>query len=254
MARVYSRSEIERIRISCRLVGESLKYIGGFIQPGISTKALDRKLEEFIRDHGARPAFKGIKGSAPKPFPASGCFSIDEVVVHGIPSNRELREGEIIGIDVGTEIDGYYGDGARTFAVGEVSFEKKRLMQTAEDSFWKGVEFARAGNHVSDISHRIQKLVEGRGFSVVKALVGHGIGRELHEEPQVPNYGKPGMGSKLMTGMVLAIEPMINVGSFEVEVLDDGWTIVTADRKPSAHYENTIAVNDDYPEILTLCD
>ncbi len=254
MIRVYNRREIEKIRASCKLVGESLKYIGGLIRPGVTTRELDRKLEEFIRDHGARPAFKGIKSDAPRPFPASGCFSIDEVVVHGIPSKRELVEGEIIGVDVGTEIDGFYGDAARTFAVGEVSFEKKRLMQTAEDGFWKGIEAARAGRMLTDISHRIQKLVEGRGFSVVRALVGHGIGRELHEDPQIPNYGEPGKGPKLLTGMVLAIEPMINIGTYEVEVLNDGWTIVTADNKPSAHYENTIVITDEDPEVITLPD
>nr|MBC8277211.1 type I methionyl aminopeptidase [FCB group bacterium] len=185
----------------------------------------------------------------------SGCFSIDEVVVHGIPGKRELREGEIIGIDVGTLIDGFYGDAARTFPVGEIPFEKQRLIQTAQDCFWKGMEFAKPGKRLTDISHHIQKVVEGRGFSVVRALVGHGIGTNLHEEPQVPNYGAPGMGPKLKTGMVIAVEPMINIGTYEVNVLKDGWTIVTTDNQPSAHYENTIAITDENgPEILTLVD
>lgn len=255
MIRVYSRKEIDGIRAACQLVGRALNYMQSLVKPGVSTQLLDYELETFIRDHNAIPAFKGIKTDAPMPFPASGCFSIDEVVVHGIPSKRKLEEGEIIGVDIGTLIDGFYGDAARTFPVGEVSFEKKRLMQTAEDAFWKGVEYAKPGKRLTDISHHIQKMAEGRGFSVVRALVGHGIGRSLHEEPQIPNYGDPGMGPKLKAGMVLAIEPMINSGSYEVKVLKDGWTIVTKDRQPSAHYENTIAVtNENGPEILTVIE
>lgn len=255
MIRVYSRKEIDGIRYSCQLVGKALNYLETLVKPGVTTKTLDRELETFIRDHGAIPAFKGIVGEAGTPFPASGCFSIDEVVVHGIPGKRELREGEIIGIDVGTLIDGFYGDAARTFPVGEIPFEKQRLIQTAQDCFWKGMEFAKPGKRLTDISHHIQKVVEGRGFSVVRALVGHGIGTNLHEEPQVPNYGAPGMGPKLKTGMVIAVEPMINIGTYEVNVLKDGWTIVTTDNQPSAHYENTIAITDENgPEILTLVD
>jgi len=255
MIRVYNRREIDGIRAACQIVGQALNYLADLIAPGITTKKLDRLLESFIRDNGAIPAFKGIKGDAPVPFPASGCFSIDEVVVHGIPSQTELREGQIIGIDVGALLEGYYGDAARTFAVGEVNFEKQRLMQTVEEAFWKGAEYAKPGKHLSDISHHIQKMAEGRGFSVVRALVGHGIGKQLHEEPSVPNFGAPGMGPKLKTGMTLAIEPMINIGGYEVKVLSDGWTIVTADSKPSAHYENTIVITDEKgPEVLTLVD
>lgn len=254
MITIYSRKEIDAIRRSCRVVGEALNYMGELIRPGITTKELDDELEWFIRDKGGRPAFKGIKGDAPIPFPASGCFSIDEVVVHGIPSKRKLKDGEIIGVDVGIEIDGFYGDAARTFLVGDVSFEKRLLVETTEESFWKGVELAEPGNMLSDISHRIQKFAEGRGFSVVRALVGHGIGRNLHEEPQVPNYGLPGNGPKLQSGMVLAVEPMINSGVYDVNVLQDGWTIITADNKPSAHYENTIVLSQDGPEILTLIE
>ena len=254
MIRIYSKREIESIRASCRLVGEALEFIGRLIEPGITTADLDWELESFIRERGGRPAFKGIVGDAPKPFPASGCFSIDEVVVHGIPSQRKLKEGEIIGVDVGVEIDGWYGDAARTFLVGDVSFEKRRLTQTAEDSFWKGIEMANPGRRLSDISHRIQKMAEGRGYSVVQSLVGHGVGRELHEDPQVPNFGPPGLGPKLREGMVLAIEPMINIGTHEVEVKEDGWTVVTADGEPSAHYENTIAINDNGVEVLTMPD
>jgi len=255
MIRVYSRKEIDGIRYSCQLVGKALNYLETLVKPGVTTETLDRELENFIRDHGAVPAFKGIVGEAGTPFPASGCFSIDEVVVHGIPGKRELQEGEIIGVDVGTLIAGFYGDAARTFPVGDIPFEKQRLIQTAQDCFWKGMEFAKPGKRLTDISHHIQKVVEGRGFSVVRALVGHGIGRNLHEEPQVPNYGAPGMGPKLKTGMVIAVEPMINIGTYEVNVLKDGWTIVTADNQPSAHYENTIAIIDENgPEILTLVD
>jgi len=255
MIRVYNKKEIDGIRAACQIVGKALNYLGTLIVPGVTTRKLDRLLETFIRDHGAVPAFKGIKGDAPVPFPASGCFSIDEVVVHGIPSKEELQDGQIIGVDVGTILDGYYGDAARTFPVGEVNFEKQRLMQTAEDSFWKGMEYAKPGNHLSDISHHIQKMVEGRGYSVVRALVGHGIGRKLHEEPSIPNFGAPGMGPKLKNGMALAVEPMINVGRYEVKILPDGWTIVTADKKPSAHYENTIVITDENgPEVLTLVE
>ncbi len=255
MIRVYNKKEIDGIRAACQIVARALNYMQTLIEPGITTKKLDQELETFIRDNGAIPAFKGIKSDAPMPFPASGCFSINEVVVHGIPSDRALVEGEIIGIDVGTLLDGFYGDAARTFPVGNVNFDAMRLIQTAEDAFWKGMEYAKPGNRLSDISHHIQKMVEGRGFSVVRALVGHGIGRNLHEEPQVPNYGDPGMGPKLQSGMVIAVEPMINVGTYEVKVLKDGWTIVTADRKPSAHYENSLVITDENgPEILTLVE
>lgn len=252
MPRVYNKQEIEKIRRSNMLVGEALDYMSELIRPGVTTGELDNELERFIRDHGARPAFKGIVGDALTPYPASGCFSIDEVVVHGIPGERELEEGQIIGIDVGTEIDGFYGDAARTFLVGEVNFEKKRLAETAKDSFFAGIKHALPGKRVGDISHGVQKMVEGRGFSVVRALVGHGIGRNLHEEPQIPNYGNPGIGPKLLEGMVLAIEPMINIGTYDVKVLQDSWTIVTADMKPSAHYENTILITSGGAEILSL--
>ena len=254
MTTIYSRREIEAIRLSCRIVGEALNYMGELVKPGITTKELDEELERFIRDKGGRPAFKGLKGDAPNPFPASGCFSIDEVVVHGIPCDRKLKDGEIIGIDIGVEIDGFYGDAARTFLVGNVDFLKQRLKETAEDAFWRGMEAILPGKQLFDISYRIQKLVEGRGFSVVRALVGHGVGRSLHEDPQIPNYGEPHTGPKLYSGMVLAVEPMINAGTYNVSVLDDGWTIVTADGKPSAHYENTIVISDKGPEILTLVE
>ena len=245
---IYIRSleEVEKIRESNRIVAETLALLGNAIKAGISTLALDKLAEEYIRSQGARPAFKGYNG-----FPASICASIEEQVVHGIPSQRELQDGEIIGIDVGALKNGYYGDAAFTFAVGQVDETRQRLMRTTEDSLYKGIEKARAGNHLSDIGHAIQTHVESHGFSVVRSLVGHGIGTQLHEAPEVPNYGNPGRGPELKPGMCLAIEPMVNVGTFEVESLEDGWTIITVDRKPSAHYEHTIAITENGPIILS---
>jgi len=245
---IYIRSleEVEKIRESNRIVAETLALLGNEVKAGISTLALDKLAEEYIRSQGARPAFKGYNG-----FPASICASIEEQVVHGIPSQRELQDGEIIGIDVGALKNGYYGDAAFTFAVGQVDETRQRLMQVTEDSLYKGIEKARAGNHLSDIGHAIQTHVESHGFSVVRSLVGHGIGTQLHEAPEVPNYGNPGRGPELKPGMCLAIEPMVNVGTFEVESLEDGWTIVTIDHKPSAHFEHTIAITESDPLILS---
>ena len=246
MINIRSREEVEKIRASNRIVAETLALIGNEIKPGVTTLTLDRLAEEFIRSQDAKPAFKGYNG-----FPASICVSVDEQVVHGIPSQRELCEGEIIGVDIGTLKDGYYGDAAFTFAVGQVDETKQRLMRVTEDSLYKGIEKARAGNHLSDIGHAVQLYVESHGFSVVRSLVGHGIGTQLHEPPEVPNYGNPGRGPELKPGMCLAIEPMVNVGTFEVESLEDGWTIVSIDRKPSAHFEHTIAITENDPEILS---
>ncbi|MBN2601858.1 MAG: type I methionyl aminopeptidase [Candidatus Marinimicrobia bacterium] len=245
---IYIRSleEVEKIRESNRIVAETLALLGNEVKAGISTLALDKLAEEYIRSQGARPAFKGYNG-----FPASICASIEEQVVHGIPSQRKLQDGEIIGIDVGALKNGYYGDAAFTFAVGQVDETRQRLMRVTEDSLYKGIEKARAGNHLSDIGHAIQTHVESHGFSVVRSLVGHGIGTQLHEAPEVPNYGNPGRGPELKPGMCLAIEPMVNVGTFEVESLDDGWTIVTIDHKPSAHFEHTIAITENDPIILS---
>lgn len=245
---IYIRSlkEIEKIRESNRIVAETLSLLKTEIRPGVSTLELDKIAEDFIRGHDAKPAFKGYNG-----FPASICTSINEQVVHGIPSKRVLQEGDIIGIDIGALKDGYYGDSAYTFAVGKVDDEKLRLMRVTEESLYRGIEQARAGNHLSDIGHAIQTFVEDNGFSVVRTLVGHGIGTKLHEPPEVPNYGLPGRGPELKPGMCLAIEPMVNIGTFEVECLDDGWTIVTADRQASAHYEHTIAITEDDPLILS---
>lgn len=221
--------------------------LGREVRPGVTTAELDRLAESFIRDHGGRPAFKGYRG-----FPASICPSVNEEVVHGIPGPRRLAAGDLIGIDVGVEIDGFYGDAAFTFPVGEVDETSRRLMAVARESLAKGIAQARAGNRVGDISHAIQACAESHGFSVVRALVGHGIGRAMHEEPQVPNYGLPDRGPRLMAGQVLAIEPMVNVGGPEVVTQDDGWTVVTKDGSRSAHFEHTVAVGVDGPEILSV--
>lgn len=242
-----NREEIEKIRVSAQLVAMTLREVGRHVRPGITTAELDRIAESFIRDHGARPAFKGYRG-----FPASICPSVNEEVVHGIPGPRELREGDIIGVDVGVEKDGFYGDAALSFPVGEVSAEARRLLDVTRESLMQGIAQARPGNRVGDISNAVQSYVESQGYSVVRALVGHGIGREMHEEPAVPNFGPAGRGPRLMTGLVLAIEPMVNTGGFEVVTRSDGWTVATKDGGLSAHFEHTVAVGPDGPEILSV--
>lgn len=246
MIYIRSKEEIEKIRESSRIVHETLKILGGEIKPGITTKQLDIIATEYIYNRGGKPAFKGYRG-----FPASICTSIDEQVVHGIPTKRVLKEGEIISLDVGVQKDGYYGDAAFTYAIGEVDSEKLKLMAITEEALYKGIKMAVRGGWLSDIGHAVQSHVEDNGFSVVRVLVGHGIGRELHEKPEVPNFGDPGRGPKLKSGMCLAIEPMVNAGSYDIEILDDGWTVVTIDRKPSAHFEHTVAITDDGPLILS---
>jgi methionyl aminopeptidase len=243
------REEVEAIRAAARLVASTLDRLGQEIRPGVTTGELDRIAEEFIRAHGARPAFKGYRG-----FPASICPSINDEVVHGIPGSRALREGDIVGIDVGVEKEGFYGDAARTFAVGKVSETAERLLQVTREALMQGIRQTRAGNRIGDISHAIQSHAERHGFSVVRALVGHGIGREMHEEPQVPNYGPPDRGPRLLVGQVLAIEPMLNAGDPEVVTRDDGWTVVTKDGSLSAHFEHTVAVGADGPEILSATE
>ncbi len=246
MIYIRSQEEINKIRISNQIVGKTLELLAKEIRPGISTRELDKIAEDFIRSNDALPAFKGYNG-----YPASICTSIEEQVVHGIPSNRQLQEGEIVGIDVGVLKDGYYGDAAHTFAVGNIDNVRRQLMTITEESLYKGIEKACPGNHLSDIGNAVQMHVEAHGFSVVRTLVGHGIGTQLHEAPEVPNYGNPGRGPELKPGMCLAIEPMVNVGTFEVESLTDGWTIVTLDRKASAHFEHSIAITKDGPLILS---
>lgn len=242
-----SREEVEQIRISAQLVAMTLRELGRAVRPGVTTAELDRLAETFIRDHGAKPAFKGYRG-----FRASICSSVNEEVVHGMPGPRVLCEGDIIGIDVGVEKDGYFGDSAFTFPVGETSDEARRLMEVSREALMQGIAQARPGNRVGDISNAIQRHVELHGFSVVRALVGHGIGREMHEEPAVPNFGPAGRGPRLMAGLVLAIEPMVNVGGFEVVTRSDGWTVATKDGALSAHFEHTVALGPEGPEILSV--
>ncbi len=251
MVRIKTRREIGLIRESSRIVAEVLKLVGARVKPGVTTIELDRLAEDFIRSMGAEPAFKGYGPSKSNPYPATLCTSVDDEVVHGIPRRRVLREGEILSIDVGVNRDGYFGDAAASFAVGEVSDEKRRLLKATEESLYKGIEQAVVGNRLHDISHAVQEHVEARGFSVVRDLVGHGVGVELHEEPPIPNYGKPGTGMKLQEGMTLAIEPMVNVGTWQVQIAPDGWTVLTRDGKPSAHFEHTVAIVDGKPEILS---
>ena len=246
MITIKSDNEIELMREAGRVVAITLEKVREAIKPGISTKELDRIAENEILKYKMIPAFKGYNG-----FPASTCISINEQVVHGIPSGRTLEEGDIVSVDVGTIYKGYYGDAARTFAVGEIDEAKSKLIRVTEESFFEGLKFCNSQYRLTDISNAIQKYVEGNGFSVVKDFVGHGIGSDMHEEPQIPNYGKAGRGPRLQKGMVLAIEPMVNIGTDEVEVLQDNWTAITADHKPSAHYENTVAITDGEPIILT---
>lgn len=247
-----SPAEIELMRESCRIVSDVIKLVSTQIKPGVSAAHLDMLAEDYIRSCNAEPAFKGY-GSDPKNlFPATLCISIDSEVVHGIPGKRILREGEIVSIDVGAKKNGFYGDGAYTFAVGEVSSEKKRLMRVTKGSLERAVEQAVDGNRIGDIAHAVQSYVEAEGFSIVRDLVGHAVGRELHEDPQVPNYGKAGKGTVLKEGMTLAIEPMVNAGTFKVVTAADKWTIVTQDGKPSAHYEYTVVVRKGKAEVLTV--
>jgi len=239
--------EIHKMREAGRLVAETLLVVEKNVKPGITTADLDKIAEEFITKHGAKPSFKGLYG-----FPSSLCISVNEQVVHGIPGSYVLKQGDIISVDCGAFLNGFHGDAARTFPVGEVSKEAQSLIDVTTDCFFKAMKFAQVGNRLTDISHEIQSYVEGFGFSVVRDFVGHGIGKSVHEDPEVPNFGKPGRGPKLQAGMVLAIEPMINFGGFKVKTLNDGWTVVTSDGSLSAHYENTVAILPDGPEILTL--
>ena len=249
MVRIRTDREIELISISCQIVSDTLDMLKEHVKPGIKITDLDKKAESFILDCGARPAFKGYMG-----FPATLCVSVDDEVVHGIPNDRILVEGQIVGIDCGAEKDGYYGDHARTFAVGEVSNDKKKLMKITHESLMRGIAEAKPDNYVSDIGHAIQSFVEPHGYSVVRELVGHGIGTDLHEEPQIPNYGEPRQGYKLREGMCIAIEPMINMGLKEIKTDSDGWTIRTLDGKVSAHFEHTIAITNNGPKILSQRD
>jgi methionyl aminopeptidase len=244
---IKSPREIEQLKKSNAIVAEVFEKLKGMIVPGISTKELDQVAEEYILLKGARPAFKGYRG-----FPATLCISINEEVVHGIPSQRRLKKGDIVSLDVGVNFVSYFGDAAITFPVGEVDPEAKRLLEVTEKALYIGIEKAKIGNRLFDISYAIQRWVESHEFSVVRDFVGHGIGRDLHEEPQIPNFGAPHQGPRLEKGMVFALEPMVNEGTYEVRVLSDGWTVVTADGKRSAHFEHTVAITDDGAEILSI--
>jgi methionyl aminopeptidase len=238
--------EIELMRVANRLVGATLAEVAKHIAPEITTLQLDKIGDEFIRDHGAIPLFKGYGG-----FPNALCISINENVVHGIPGDYRLEEGDIVSIDCGAKINGYCGDSAYTFEVGEVAPEVKKLLQTTKESLYVGINAALEGKRVGDIGNAVQHYCEERGYSVVRDLVGHGIGREMHEDPQVPNYGKKGYGPLLRSGMCIAIEPMINMGKKNVKFEKDGWTVRTADRRPSAHFEHTIAIRPGKADILS---
>ena len=241
-----TREEIELMRESALMVSRSLGIIAKEVRPGVTPKYLDKIAEEYIRDNGGVPAFKGYRG-----FPATLCISINEAVVHGIPTDKPLIEGDIISVDCGVKKNGFYGDHAYSFAVGVVKPELEKLLQITKESLYKGIEQCIAGNRIGDISFAIQQHAEKNGYGVVRELVGHGLGKSLHEDPEVPNYGKRGDGPKIKDGMVFAIEPMINLGKKNVKQLNDGWTIVTADGLPSAHFEHDVAIVDGKPEILS---
>jgi methionine aminopeptidase, type I len=242
--------EIELMRAANQLVGRTLAEVAKIIAPGVSTKALDKRAEEFIRDHGATPAFLGYQG-----FPGSMCISVNDQVVHGIPSHKTiLQEGDIVTLDCGTKLAGFTGDSAYTFAVGEISEEVHKLLKTTKESLYVGIEQAVAGNRTGDIGYAVQRYCEARGYHVVRELTGHGIGVNLHESPEVPNYGKRGTGAELRNGMCICIEPMINIGSKNVVQERDGWTIRTKTRKPSAHFEHCVAIRDGKADILSSFD
>src|SRR6056297_498517 len=244
---IKSELEIEKLRRAGKIVAFAHEEIKKQIKPGMSTYDIDKIAADVVLSHGATLAFKGYAG-----FPGNNCVSVNEEVVHGIPSKKRIvQEGDIVSVDIGSYIDGYFGDAARTYAVGKVSKEAKQLIKVTRESFFKGLEFAKVGYRLSDISHAIQSHCEKYGFSIVRDYVGHGIGRKLHEPPQIPNFGRSGRGPRLQKGMVLAIEPMVNMGSYEVKTLEDLWTVVTVDKSLSSHYENTIVITEGEPEILT---
>jgi len=244
---IKSDMEIEYMRNAGKVVADTLATIEAVIKPGITTAEINKLAEEFILEQGAKPSFKGYGG-----FPASICASVNDEVIHGIPDNRVLQEGDIISVDCGAVLNGFHGDAARTFPVGKISKEAEELIRVTKECFFKGVEKAKVNNRLTDISAAVQIYAESFGYSVVRDFVGHGIGKSMHEDPQVPNYGTAGRGPKLSHGMVLAIEPMINIGKFNVKVKPNGWTVVTSDGSLSAHYENTVAILNSGPEILTL--
>ena len=247
---IKTETEIQKMRDAGRITALARQLAGEHVREGVTTKFIDRKVKEFIVSHGAKPSFLGLYG-----FPASACISVNEEVIHGIPSDeRVLKYGDIVSVDVGAFYKGYHGDCAATFVVGDTDDESKRLIEVTRQSFFEGIKFAVDGNRVGDISAAVQAYVEKNGFSVVRDFVGHGVGKDLHENPDVPNYGKPGRGPRLQTGMTIAVEPMVNAGTWRVKTLSNDWTVVTIDGKRSAHYENTIAITENGVEILTSPD
>jgi len=246
---IKSESEIQKMRLAGKVVAQTLEYIKNNLKAGVTTKYLDKLTDEFIKSKGAIPSFKNYNG-----YPASVCISVNQEVIHGIPSNKKINHGDVVSVDVGAILNGYHGDAARTFIVGETSDENKKLVEVTQQSFFEGIKFAKCGNHLFEISAAIQDFVEANGFSVVKDYVGHGIGTKMHEAPEIPNYRQNKRGPRLDKNMTLAIEPMVNIGTDQIIVLDDDWTVETADGKCSAHYENTILITDGDPEILTATD
>ncbi len=253
MIYIKTQKEIDFIRESCRVVAETLRLVKSNVKVGVTTQELDRIAEDYIRSNSAIPAFKGYSQGGLPGFPGSVCTSLNDAVVHGIPGQVKLEDGDIISLDVGVLKNNYYGDAAITVAVGKISDEKKMLLEVTEKSLQLGIEQAKNGNRVHDISAAVQDYVEQNGFSIVRDLCGHGVGKFLHEDPAIPNFGKRGTGSKLKRGMTIAIEPMVNAGGYEVITSPDGWTVITADGSPSAHFEHTILILDNSPEILTVC-
>lgn len=251
MSMIKTQKEIDLIKESCKIVSEVFVYIKEYIKEGITTGEIDKLIEDFIISKNAYPAFKGYKVQK-KAFPSSSCISVNEEVVHGLPGKKVLKNGDIVSIDVGVKKNGYYGDGAYTFAVGDISPKKAKLLKITQESLFKGIAMAVEGNEVNDISVAIQNYVEGSGYGVVRELVGHGIGKNLHEDPAIPNFYSAGSNQKLYEGMVLAIEPMVNYGTYKVYQKNDGWTISTKDEEPSAHFEHTVLVNKGEAEILTI--
>ena len=249
MIAIKNEHELSAMRQACRITAAARALAGEMVRPGVMTKQIDKAVHDFIVSQGAKPSFLGYGG-----FPASSCISVNHTVIHGIPGDYVLQDGDIVSIDVGAYYKGFHGDCAATFPCGTISAEAQRLIDVTKQSFYEGIRFATQGHRVSDISHAIQTYVESNGFSVVRSFVGHGVGAQLHEEPEVPNFGAAGRGPRLLRGMTLAVEPMVNMGTYEVRVLKDRWTTVTADGKLSAHYENTVLITDGEPEILTVTE
>ena len=249
MIAIKNARQLEVMRKACKITAAARALAGDMVRPGVTTKQIDKAVYDFIVSQGAKPSFLNYNG-----FPASTCISVNSTVIHGIPGNYVLQEGDIVSVDVGAYYGGFHGDCAATFPCGTISADAQRLIDVTKQSFYEGIRFATRGHRVSDISHAIETYVESNGFSVVRSFVGHGVGAQLHEEPEVPNFGSAGHGPRLLPGMTLAIEPMVNVGTYEVKVLKDRWTTVTADGKLSAHYENTVLITDGEPEILTVAE